>query len=148
MIRRDLPQVLDIERRSFDTPWDEQDFENALRCQTIIARVVECGRHGDDVGGFILYELQKGQVEIINIAVDPRYRLQGVGSLLVQDRKDKATRGRRKIILAIRERNLAGQLFFRANGFRAVSLLREFYQDGSGEDAYLLRWSAPSLVSR
>jgi len=37
---------------------------------------------------------------------------------------------------AVRERNLSAQLFFRAQGFRAVRVLRSYYED-SGEDAFL-----------
>ena len=47
---------------------------------------------------------------------------------------------RNRIMLEVRETNLSAQLFFRANGFRAVSLLREFYED-TPEDAYLMQFS-------
>ena len=39
----------------------------------------------------------------------------------------------------MRETNLAAQLFFRSSGFRAVSVLREFYED-TPEDAYLMQY--------
>jgi ribosomal-protein-alanine N-acetyltransferase len=41
--------------------------------------------------------------------------------------------------LEIRETNLPAQLFFRAAGFRAVSVLRSFYAD-TPEDAYLMQF--------
>ena len=34
---------------------------------------------------------------------------------------------------------MAAQLFFRANGFRAVSVLRHYYED-TPEDAYLMQY--------
>jgi ribosomal-protein-alanine N-acetyltransferase len=42
-------------------------------------------------------------------------------------------------LLEVRETNLAAQLFFRSAGFRAVSVLRAFYED-SPEDAYLMQY--------
>jgi ribosomal-protein-alanine N-acetyltransferase len=39
----------------------------------------------------------------------------------------------------VRETNLPAQLFFRAAGFRAVTVLRDFYRD-SDEDAYLMQF--------
>jgi ribosomal-protein-alanine N-acetyltransferase len=42
-------------------------------------------------------------------------------------------------VLEVRETNLAAQLFFRESGFRAVSLLRDFYEDTT-EDAYLMQY--------
>ena len=46
---------------------------------------------------------------------------------------------RTRITLEVRETNLAAQLFFRAQGFRAVRVLRGFYED-SGEDAFLMQY--------
>ena len=45
---------------------------------------------------------------------------------------------RNRIMLEVRETNLAAQLFFRSLGFRATSVLRDFYDD-SVEDAYLMQ---------
>jgi ribosomal-protein-alanine N-acetyltransferase len=46
---------------------------------------------------------------------------------------------RTRILLEVRETNLAAQLFFRKVGFRAVSVLRDFYEDTT-EDAYLMQY--------
>ncbi len=46
---------------------------------------------------------------------------------------------RSRILLEVRETNLAAQLFFRENGFRAVSVLRSYYAD-TPEDAYLMQF--------
>ena len=46
---------------------------------------------------------------------------------------------RTKILLEVRETNLAAQLFFRNVGFRATSVLRDFYDDTT-EDAYLMSY--------
>ena len=41
--------------------------------------------------------------------------------------------------LEVRETNLAAQLFFRTQGFRAVSVLRSYYDD-TPEDAYVMSY--------
>ncbi len=46
---------------------------------------------------------------------------------------------RTRILLEVRETNLAAQLFFRDSGFRAVSVLRDYYED-TPEDAYLMQY--------
>lgn len=43
----------------------------------------------------------------------------------------------------IRETNLAGQLFLRSQGFRAVSVLRDYYDDIT-EDAYVMLYRVNS----
>jgi ribosomal-protein-alanine N-acetyltransferase len=53
---------------------------------------------------------------------------------------------RSRIMLEVRETNLAAQLFFRDLGFRAISLLRDFYEDTT-EDAYLMQFRyVPGVV--
>ena len=44
-----------------------------------------------------------------------------------------------RILLEVRETNLPAQVFFRSHGFRAVSVLRDFYEDTT-EDAYLMQY--------
>ena len=39
----------------------------------------------------------------------------------------------------MRETNLTAQLFFRSQAFRAVRVLRSYYED-SGEDAFLMQF--------
>ena len=46
---------------------------------------------------------------------------------------------RTRITLEVRETNLVAQLFFRKMEFRAVRVLRSFYED-SGEDAFLMEY--------
>jgi ribosomal-protein-alanine N-acetyltransferase len=46
---------------------------------------------------------------------------------------------RSRITLEVRETNLAAQLFFRSQAFRAVSVLRRYYDD-TPEDAYLMQY--------
>ena len=47
---------------------------------------------------------------------------------------------RNRIVLEVRERNLPAQIFFRSLGYRATSVLKDFYQDTT-EDAYLMQYS-------
>ena len=46
---------------------------------------------------------------------------------------------RTRITLEVRETNLAAQLFFRTQGFKAMRVLRTYYED-SGEDAFLMQY--------
>jgi len=137
MIRRDMPEVLDIETESFEFPWMEEDFIRCLRQRNCIGMVAE---HEDRVVGFMIYELHKNRIHALNFAVAEKYRRQGVGSQMVAKLIAKLSAQRRsRILLEVRETNLAAQLFFRENGFRAVSVLRAYYED-TPEDAYLMQY--------
>ena len=137
MIRRDMPEVLQIEQESFDYSWTEEDFLRCLRQRNCIGMVAE---QGEKVVGFMIYELHKNKLHILNFAVNPSCRRMGVGGQMTAKLVSKLSSHRRtRITLEVRERNLAAQLFFRTQDFRAVRVLRSFYED-SGEDAFLMQY--------
>jgi ribosomal-protein-alanine N-acetyltransferase len=137
MIRRDMPEVLDIENEGFEFPWLEEDFIRCLRQRNCIGMVAE---HEDRVVGFMIYELHKTRLHVLNFAVNDDYRRRGIGQQMVAKLISKLSLERRtRIVLEVRETNLAAQLFFRALGFRAVSVLRDYYDD-TPEDAYLMQY--------
>ena len=136
MIRRDMAEVLDIESRSFEFPWTEEDFIRCLRQRNCIGMIAE---HEERVVGFMIYELHKNRLHILNFSVRPEFRRRGVGSQMASKLIGKLSQERRnRIQLEVRETNLAAQLFFRQAGFRAISVLRDFYED-TIEDAYLMQ---------
>jgi [ribosomal protein S18]-alanine N-acetyltransferase len=53
---------------------------------------------------------------------------------------------RDRILLEVRERNLPAQVFFRSLGYRAISVLKDFYED-STEDAYLMQFLSAESAS-
>ena len=133
MIRRDMPEVLQIEAESFEFPWREEDFIRCLRQRNCIGMVAE---HDDRVVGFMIYELIKTRIHVLTFAVAADCRRMGVGTQMIAELVEKLTKQRRsRITLEVRESNLAAQLFFRECGFRAVSVLKGFYDD-TPEDAY------------
>ena len=137
MIRRDMSEVLDIEQESFEFPWSEDDFIRCLRQRNCIGMVAE---HDDRVAGFMIYELHKTRLHILNFAVAGAYRRRGIGQQMSNKLVGKLSNQRRtRIVLEVRETNLAAQLFFKETGFRAVSVLRDFYEDTT-EDAYLMQY--------
>jgi len=137
MIRRDMPEVIATEDESFEFPWLEEDFIRCLRQRNCIGMVAE---HEDRVVGFMIYELHNTRIHVLNFAVASDFRRRGVGSQMVAKLIAKLSSQRRsRIVLEVRETNLPAQLFFRENGFRAVSVLRAYYHD-TPEDAYLMQY--------
>lgn len=137
MIRRDMAEAIAIETDGFEFPWSEDDFIRCLRQRNCIGMVAE---HEDRVVGFMIYELHKTRLHLLNLAVAKDYRRRGAGLQMMAKLTAKLSSQRRtRILLEVRETNLAAQLYFRALGFRAVSVLRDFYDDTT-EDAYLMQY--------
>lgn len=116
MIRRDMPTVLQIEDQSFPDPWVEQEFIHHLRQRDTIGMVSEIN---DQVVGYMIYELHKSRLQLINMAVDPAFRRKGIGRSMVAKLVSKlAWQRRNRIEAGVQETNLDAQLFFRACGLR------------------------------
>lgn len=134
MIRRDRTEVLEIENESFPSPWDEDTFISCLRRRNCVGMVAE---HDDTVIGYMVYELHRTYIHILNFAVSPWVRRHGVGRQMVDKLKSKLSRNRnlrQSLELLVADSSLDAHLFFRAMGFRAVQVHREYWDDG--QDAY------------
>ena len=98
-----MDEVLRIERASFEKPWTEEEFLCCLRQRNCIGGVVEdvsC-----DVRGFMIYELHRSTLRILNLAVDPSCRGLGYGRMMVERLINKLHQQRRReIVLEIRKR--------------------------------------------
>ena len=96
--------------------------------------------HAEKVVGFMIYELHKAKLHILNFAVAPEFRRQGVGRQMMVKLVGKLSSHRRtRIVLHVRETALSAQMFYKVQGFRATEILREQYED-TGEDAYVMQY--------
>lgn len=141
MIRRDMAEVLQTEQDSFTLPWTEEDFLHCLRQRNCIGMVAE---QGERVVGYVIYELHKTKLHILNLAVTPELRRQGVGAQMIAKLIGKLSSHRRsRITLEVRESNLVAQVFFRSIQFTATRVLRGYYEDTT-EDAYVMEYCLPN----
>ena len=134
-LQQDLENIVSIEKISFIDPWIAQDFINFKNQRDCIIEVAEYHRK---VIGFICYKFWENHFEIINIAVSAEFLRKTVGSQMVAKVRGRLSRNHKKFIsLIIRETNVFAQLFFFKCGFKAVRVIREYFED-TGEDAYLM----------
>jgi ribosomal-protein-alanine N-acetyltransferase len=136
MIRRDMPEVQAIENASFDSPWSEEEFIRSLRQRNCIGMVAEIG---EKIVGYMIYELHRNRLEILNLAVHGEHRRSGVGSSMIAKLYGKLSPQRRtRIDAAVCERNEVAHYWLKACGFTAVEILRDHYEEIAA-DAYLFR---------
>ena len=139
IIRRDLDEVLKIEEDSFDFPWDEETLIRCLRQKNTVGIVAECD---DRVVGYMIYEIRRSEISLINIAVHPEFRRRGIGQEFVRNLNEKLSlkKGRR-ITLIVNEYNLNAHLFFQNMGFVATDVIHDFY-DELEADAYRMVYTS------
>ena len=112
LVRRDVPAAHAIEAQSFERPWSEEEFLRCLQQQDCVSMVAE--RHGQIIG-FMVYELGRDGVRILNMAVSESCRRSGVGTQMLGSLLGKPAAGRRNDVTTIvREHNLGAQSSLRA----------------------------------
>lgn len=133
MIRRDLPEVLNIEGDYFGD-WTEEDFLAVLRARNCIGMVADENQSYDcPVIGFMIYELCKTKLHILKLAVDMKHRRRGVGRMMIEKLKGKlSTHRRSRMDIIVCEYDLGVHLFLKANGFVAEEILRGHFDDLDG----------------
>jgi len=119
MIRRDLPDVLAIEKAS-PGAWTEDNILAGLRASARIGMIAESG---DEVVGWMLYQLGERGIRLHRLAVHPERRRCGVGRQLLEKLFSKLIKGRRERMSCwVGESNLEAHLFLRACGWEAVKI--------------------------
>ena len=132
----DLPQVLEIERASFSTPWRRNTFEGLLRRPDadLIVAVMD-----DRLAGYAITWTIMDQAELGNVAVTPLARQRGVGRILVEAALQRVRgRGAGECFLEVRESNGVARRLYESLGFEAIGRRRRYYSSPV-EDALVMR---------
>jgi ribosomal-protein-alanine N-acetyltransferase len=141
LVYSDLPQVLAVERRSFQTPWSLAMFVLELSKPSGV-----CLAAGDDDGlvGYLVCSRYADVWHLMNIAIDPDRRREGVATKLLQRLLEEAGTDER-YTLEVRASNSGAIRMYERLGFRAAGHRRRYYHD-NGEDAVIM-WLEPQAAA-
>lgn len=134
----DIRAIAVIERASFGDPWSESAFGELLRSRSAIF-LVATRREEKAIAGYVIAFVIDDEAEILNLAVTPAERGQGLGGELLDAGLDAATkRGAREAFLEVRESNASALALYLSRGFSALSRRGKYYRNPV-EDALVLR---------
>ena len=140
MQENDLPAVMEIEQRSFSSPWDEASFREGLRQGNHYVYFLVTRHHQNPIA-FINFWVVEDDAHIANFAVSPNYRNQGVGKYLFAESLAYIRKlGGDHVSLEVRVSNIPAQHLYRQFGFRIVAIREKYYMDNR-EDAYVFQLS-------
>lgn len=139
MTKAHIPEVAELEKLCFSSPWSAQSLE--LLTREGIGMGVVYMQEGKVVAyGGMLCVVDQGQ--ITNIAVHPDYRRQGIGRAIVGALLKHAMDEKfEEVTLEVRKSNQPAQAMYRSMGFKAIATRPGFYskptEDGVIMTAYL-----------
>ncbi len=143
MSLQDIPAVMEIENRSFPTPWSDSSFRHEILENPFASLFVVKSLESPRVIGFACVWIIDGELKINNIAVHPRWRSRGVGTRLLRFLLEFAASQRcREVTLEVRPSNAAALGLYRKAGFRQVGRRKNYYSD-THEDALVMTCPVP-----
>ena len=123
---KDIPQVVEIERLSFKFPKPEAIFREDEHKYLV-------AKEDSKIVGYIGIEKILDEEHIINMAIHPDYRGQGIGKRLMQH----VLNDEDVFYLEVRVSNDSAKKIYERYGFKVISIRKGYYADG--EDAYVMR---------
>lgn len=137
---RHVPQVAALEKICFADPWSEKsvasELENPLSYWLV-------AMDGEKLVGYVGSQTVLGETDMMNVAVCPDYRRQGIaeGLILALIHALKA-RESHCLTLEVRDSNASARALYEKLGFSEIGRRKNYYHSPK-EDALILRkeWS-------
>lgn len=136
MTEAHVAQIAQIEKLCFSDPWSENSISSELNSRISLWFVA---LDGDSVAGYIGSQSVLDEADMMNVAVHPDYRRQGIGEKLVLALAQALTeKGIRGLMLEVRESNVPAIALYEKLGFRQVGLRKNYYR-APKENALIMR---------
>lgn len=131
-----VAQVAELEKLCFSDPWSENSVAGELNNKLAYWLVaVDDNR----VAGYVGSQTVLDETDMMNIAVHPDYRRQGIAEALVETLvKDLRKQGSHSLTLEVRASNEPAQKLYEKLGFAPVGRRPNYYRNPK-EDALILR---------
>lgn len=138
MTAADLSTVHAIEQASHPTPWPMKGLQESLHSHH--AYVLE---QGDELLGFAFVQRILDEAHLLDIAIAPSRRGQGLGRELLRRLMDEVLVDDISIwFLEVRVSNQAAIALYQSLGYNELSIRRNYYEGATGkEDALLMACS-------
>ena len=138
MTTGDIPEIIEIEKRSFISPWTRGMFVQTLASPVSHSFVMIDSQR---ISGYIILYRAGLEIHIMNIAVHPDHRRQGVGGAMMARILESARADSVEIcFLEVRETNFPARGLYEKLGFKNIGKRKGYYSE-TNEDAIVMQLS-------
>lgn len=135
MTEEDVAEVAELEKKCFAIPWSEKSFHDEMKNKLAVYFVAK--KDGRCIGYAGFWNVS-GEGGITNVAVLPKYRRQGIGSMLIAEMIKTAAKLKLDLLtLEVRKGNIGAQGLYKKFGFDIIGERKRYYSD-NGEDAWIM----------
>ena len=145
---QDLDPIVAIENAVYPTPWSRSMFAGELaKPSSVCLGAFELDGDAGRLSGYLIVSRYVDAWHVMNVAVEPGHRRQGIASLLLNRLFELTSgRSRRGYTLEVRVSNAGAIKLYEEVGFRPRGVRRGYYTDNR-EDA-LIMWKDPVSASK
>lgn len=138
LIAEELDLLYEIETASYPNPWPLDAFRRELKLPFSRILAARSSHEGPPLLGYCVLWVIRDEAHILNLAVHPDARRQGVASAMLRSGIDAArSAGARILYLEVRKSNDAAQNLYEGFGFKQVGVRPRYYEDNR-EDALVM----------
>lgn len=130
----DLAEVIEIEKKNYEFPWEEDIFRDCFRAG------YNCWvcEESEKILGYSIISFGAGEAHILNISVDPNEQNQGIGRKMLENLIEVATGQAETIFLEVRPSNPIAIALYEKIGFNEIGIRKGYYPAKDGrEDAIM-----------
>lgn len=129
-------QIAQLEKICFSDPWSEKSIASELDNKLAFWLVAA---EGDTVAGYIGSQTVIDETDMMNVAVHPDFRRQGIAEALVNTLVENLKKmGSRCLTLEVRASNAPAIALYGKLGFAEIGRRKNYYRNPR-EDALILR---------
>ena len=136
MTEQHVPQVAELEKLCFSEPWSERSVASELNNPLALWLVAD---DNGRVAGYIGSQTVMDETDMMNVAVHPDYRKQGIATALIVGLVEELRKmGSRCLTLEVRASNENAIRVYERLDFQQVGCRKNYYRNPK-EDALILR---------
>ena len=131
-----VAQIAQLEKICFSDPWSEKSIASELDNKLAFWLVAT---EGDTVAGYIGSQTVMDETDMMNVAVHPGFRRQGIAEALINTLVENLkTMDSRCLTLEVRASNAPAIALYEKLGFSEIGRRKNYYRNPR-EDALILR---------
>lgn len=135
MNKEHVSQIAKLEAQCFSDPWSEKSIASELENPLSLWLVAE---ENGQVFGYVGSQTVLDESDMMNVAVDTRFRRQGIARALIETLiAELAKMGSRCLRLEVRVSNENARALYARMGFQQLGLRKNYYHNPK-EDALIL----------
>ncbi len=144
LVESDINRILEIEQFSFAAPWTRPLILEEMNNRNSKFLVFT---HAKSIVGYICFWVILDEAHLLNIAVHPNFRSQGIASFFMEKLITMSEGlNLNKIYLEVARRNMPARALYKKFGFNTIGFRKNYYTAEHDDALVMQKWIGRSSI--